>query len=125
MRHLPRLHHRGLNVLLVEARRLAQPVRPLLEAGRVLVHLGELVNEGLRELGQVEVLVQPLADAVVRGEGAEDEGEGRGEAEDLLLGERLEVGAERRLDVAGRLAALDALEGRDEVARLTRGAAPG
>lgn len=45
------------------------------------------------------------------------EGECRGEAEDLLVGECLQIGTERRLDVARCLANLHVLERADEVAR--------
>ena len=59
--HLPRLRDGDVDVLRVEAGRLAQPVGPLVDRARVAVRLGELVDEGLRELGQVEVLVEALA----------------------------------------------------------------
>mmetsp|Transcript_41936 Transcript_41936/g.104270 ORF Transcript_41936/g.104270 Transcript_41936/m.104270 type:complete len:465 (+) Transcript_41936:370-1764(+) len=114
--HLARLRDRGVDVLRVQPSRLGQPPRPLLEVG-ALVRLRELVDEGLCELGDVELGVEALADAVDRRERAEDEGERRGEAEDLLLRQGLQVRSKRRLDVGGGLAHLDVLEGADEVPR--------
>jgi len=59
--YLPRLRDSDVDVLRVEASGLAQPVGPLVDGARVAVGLGELVDERLRELGQVEVLVEALA----------------------------------------------------------------
>mmetsp|Transcript_10258 Transcript_10258/g.26566 ORF Transcript_10258/g.26566 Transcript_10258/m.26566 type:complete len:378 (-) Transcript_10258:1229-2362(-) len=75
---------RGLDgaeyVLCVEARPVAPVGRDGPGLGPVL-DLGQLAEVRDRELGQVVVLVKPLADAVERGEGAEHKGEGGGELE--------------------------------------------
>jgi hypothetical protein len=46
---------------------------------------GEVAEIRHRELGEVIILVEPLADAVKRCEGAEHEGESRGEFEGHVI----------------------------------------
>mmetsp|Transcript_48784 Transcript_48784/g.143991 ORF Transcript_48784/g.143991 Transcript_48784/m.143991 type:complete len:474 (+) Transcript_48784:317-1738(+) len=110
-----------VHVLRVEAGGLLELLQALAELRHVLAEahgLGEPLDEGLRELADVEVLVQALADAVDTGEGAEDEGEGGREPEDLRLRvrEHGEVRADGLLDVRRGLAQLDVLEAPHEEA---------
>jgi len=90
--HLSGLADRHVDIVGVEPGGGGEDAQVLLELGAL--GLLQREDEGLGELGQVVVLVEPLADAVDGREGAEDEGEGGGEAEDLLLRQRLQVGAE-------------------------------
>ena len=83
---LPRTLNGRADIILVEARRLAKNVEILVKIVFVaLLTLCEFLDERLRQLSDVEPLVQSLSDAVDAGKRPKDEGERGGEFENAVF----------------------------------------